>query len=67
MYIDKVKAIEKIKRTDMLTQAAQERTKQNFEFKKQLEQQKLDSKISNEKELAELRKELELLKASSKM
>ncbi len=67
MYIDKVKAIEKIKRTDMLTQAAQERVKQNFEFKKQLAKQELDSKISNEKELAELKKEIELLKASTKM
>lgn len=66
LYIEKVKALDKIERTNRLSQATQERKRQDFEFKKELASKQVDENIKTQKELAELKKDLELLKASTK-
>ena len=67
MYIDRIKALDKIERTNQLQQAASERKRQDFEMKQQLAQAKVSNDIELKKQLADMQKEIELLKASSKL
>lgn len=67
MYIDRVKALDKIQRTNQQAQANQDRRNQEFEFKKGLQQKQTDAKIDTAKQLAEMQQQIELLKQSAKL
>lgn len=64
IYNDRIKTIEKIKRTDEASKATMQRKDKELEFKLGQHQRKVENSIESQKEMADLRKDLELLKAS---
>jgi len=65
--IDNYKAMDKIKRTNQLTEAGMQRKQAEFNLKMQMQQQESQSNMSMQKELAELKKDLALLQSSAKL
>jgi hypothetical protein len=64
---DRIKMLDKIERTNILTQNAAERKREMFELEKELSKGRNDSNIAMQKEMAELRKELTLMSESIKL
>jgi hypothetical protein len=64
---DEIKMMEKIRRTDMLTESAMQRKQEMFELQKELNKKATDSNIEMQREFANMQKELALLKESVKL
>ncbi len=67
IYNDRIKMLDKIERTNLLTQNASDRKKEMFELEKELGKQRTDAQIEMQKQIAETKKELALLQQSIKM
>lgn len=65
--ISNFKAMDKIRRTNDLTKAAMERKNIEFQQKLQLQKGESESRINIAKEIADLKKDIELVKSSTKM
>ena len=64
---DEIRMMEKIRRTDMLTENAMQRKQEMFELQKELNKKTTDSNIEMQREFANMQKELALLKESVKL
>lgn len=64
---DRIKMLDKIERTNILTQNAAERKKEMFDLEQELNKKRTDSSISMQKEFNELKKELAMLQQSVKL
>ena len=64
LYIDRIKALDKIQRTNELTKNAMDRKRESFELDKQIRQEQAQQGIEISKQYAELKKEIEMLKQS---
>jgi hypothetical protein len=65
IYNDRLKTVEKIRRTEEQSQATMQRKNKELEFRLSEQSKKTQSSIETQKEIANLRKDLELMKAST--
>jgi energy-coupling factor transporter ATP-binding protein EcfA2 len=64
---DEIKMMEKIRRTNMLTEEAMNKKREMFELQKELSKKSTESNIEMQREFAEVKKELALLQESVKL